>query len=279
VAKGTRDAQSDADLERAWSAWLPHGSFHFATKDLPFLKPAQAARLVQRYLAESPQPPFAKNYKGVPLIKLPAIDDSADEFTRVLMARRTHREYSRKSISLYAISKLLYYTWGVTGRIDAPPYGLLFRKTSPSGGARHPCEVYLLAIRVEGLSFGLYHYDCVQHRLERLAAVPAPQKAASYAAGQDFLKAASAVFIMTAIFPRVMWKYRFARAYRVVLLDAGHLCQTFCLLATHFGLAPFCTAALNDSEIEKDLGIDGISESALYLAAVGGPAGNSRSKR
>jgi hypothetical protein len=66
-----------------------------------------------------------------------------------------------------------------------------------------------------------------------------------------------------------MWKYRFARAYRVVLLDAGHLCQTFCLTATWLGLAPFCTAALNDSLIERDLGVDGVTESALYVAGAG----------
>jgi SagB-type dehydrogenase family enzyme len=76
---------------------------------------------------------------------------------------------------------------------------------------------------------------------------------------------------MTAVFQRSMWKYRHARAYRVVLLDAGHLCQTFCLVATWLGLAPFCTAALKDTLIESHLGIDGISESVLYAAGVGRP--------
>jgi hypothetical protein len=55
------------------------------------------------------------------------------------------------------------------------------------------------------------------------------------------------------------------------MLDAGHLCQTFCLVATWLGLAPFCTAALKDTLIEKDLGIDGICESVLYVAGVGLP--------
>ena len=66
-----------------------------------------------------------------------------------------------------------------------------------------------------------------------------------------------------------MWKYRRGRAYRVVLLETGHLCQTFCLTATHLGLAPFCTAALQDSMIEQDLGLDGFSESVLYVAGAG----------
>ena len=84
---------------------------------------------------------------------------------------------------------------------------------------------------------------------------------------------------MTAVFPRVQWKYPSARAYRTVLLDAGHLCQTFCLVATWLGLAPFCTAAIKDTLIEKDLGLDGIRESVLYMAAVGTQAGKLRSRR
>ncbi len=76
---------------------------------------------------------------------------------------------------------------------------------------------------------------------------------------------------MTAVFPRTQWKYNFARAYRVVLAEAGHLCQTFCLTATWLGLAPFCTMALADTRIERDLGVDGVTESVLYAAGVGRP--------
>jgi len=40
--------------------------------------------------------------------------------------------------------------------------------------------------------------------------------------------------------------------------------QTFCLVATGLGLAPFCILALSDSKIEKDLGVDGIGEAILH---------------
>ena len=75
--------------------------------------------------------------------------------------------------------------------------------------------------------------------------------------------------LMTAVFPRVQWKYHSPRAYLSILVDAGHVCQTFCLVATWLGLAPFCTMALADSKIESDLGIDGVRESILYAAGVG----------
>lgn len=278
VIEGTPEAQRDADLARVWSAWLPEGAFHLATRDVEYVQPTPG--LFRRYLAESPQPPLLKSYGRAPRIRLPSQAPAGSEFERVLLARKTHREFSPKHVPLSVISTLLYYTWGVTGRIDAPPFGRLFHKTSPSGGARHPGEVYLLAMRVSGLKQGLYHYDCLHHRLEWLRSSAAVKRAVAYAAGQAFVADASALFIMTAVFPRVLWKYRFARSYRVVLLDAGHLCQTFCLVATWLGLAPFCTAAFEDTLIEKDLGLDGIRESALYVAGVGTPlVGRRRSKR
>ena len=267
VSEGTQEAKLDSELASAWSDWLPHASFHFATKDVEYLQPP--ASLFKRYLAESRQPPLVKSYSKAPRIKLPRETKAAGEFARVLLARKTHREFSRKQIPLNVISTLLHYTWGVTGRIDAPPFGRLFHKTSPSGGARHPGEVYLLAMRVGGLAQGLYHYDGLHHQLARLSSAQAVKKAVTYAAGQEFVADASALFIMSAVFPRTQWKYRFARTYRVVLLETGHLCQTFCLVATWLGLAPFCTAAFEDSLIEKELGLDGIRESVLYLAGVG----------
>jgi hypothetical protein len=57
--------------------------------------------------------------------------------------------------------------------------------------------------------------------------------------------------------------------YRGILLEAGHLCQTFCLAATWKGLAPFSTIAYQDTQWEKWLGIDGINESLLYIAGAG----------
>ncbi|HUB02423.1 MAG TPA: SagB family peptide dehydrogenase [Terriglobales bacterium] len=271
VTEGSHEAKRDAELASIWSDWLPYGSFHFATRDIEFLKPSESARLFDHYLAESRQPALVKKYPRTPSIQLPKEKTPDSEFARVLFARKTHREYSRQRIPLRLISRLLYYTWGVTGWIDAPPFGKLFHKTSPSGGARHPGEVYLLALRVGGLPPGVYHYDGLHHRLSRLQALPAKRKIIECVADQDFLQDASAIFIMTAVFPRVLWKYRFTRAYRIVLLDAGHLCQTFCLVATWLGLAPFCTAAFRDSLLEKELGVDGIRESALYIAGVGTP--------
>lgn len=270
VREDTHEAQQDEHVQEAWSHWLPHGSFHFATKDARFIWGPGRKNLLKKYLKQSRQPAFFKAYRDVPRVRLPHHSSSPREFLRVLLARKTHREFSRENLPLKSVSQLLFYTWGVMGYLPTP-FGRLAHKTSPSGGARHPIEVYLAVLRVNGLSPGLYHYNSRSHTLERLQKGQMLDKAVQYCAGNPLVKNTGALFLMTAVFSRSMWKYRFARAYRVVLLDAGHLCQTFCLVATWLGLAPFCTAALNDSLIEKDLGLDGATESVIYAAAVGVP--------
>lgn len=266
---GSAEWARDRLLESSWKAWLPEGGFHFMTKDAPYVRADWPLRRRLMSLPATPPPPRFKSIAGARVIRLPSQQTTSDSFFQTLHARRTHREFARAALSLQDVSTLLHTTWGVQGYLDAGTFGLLPYKTSPSGGARHPGEVYLMALRVDGLERGIYHYQARNHRLARLPAAATPRIAAAYCAHQPYFGKAAALFIMTAVFARTMWKYGKARAYRLVLLEAGHLCQTFCLTATRLGLAPFSTAALKDSLIENDLGLDGISESVLYIAGAG----------
>src|SRR5881398_640298 len=280
LPKGSPEVTKDSRIAEEWSDWLPEGSFHFSTKDTPYLdRSGWSLNRLRSVMPKTPQPAFVKTVKGAEKVLLPARTSVDSEFTRVLMARKTHRRFSKQKLPLETLSQLLYLVWGVTGYLYSPRFGKLFHKTSPSGGARHPGEVYLMALRVKGLKPGLYHYHTAHHRLEMISTNATREKAWLYCARQHFVRDAAALFLMTAVFRRTMWKYQHARAYRVVLLDAGHLCQTFCLVATWLGLAPFCTAALKDTLIEKDLGIDGIRESVLYIAGVGLRAISARAKQ
>src|SRR5437016_8100754 len=96
VRQGTPEAARDADLEHVWSDWLPHGSFHFGTKDVHFLSRAEASQLFKRFLEESSQPPSVKSYPKAAHIRLAKEQTPGDEFTRVLAARRTHRQFSEQ---------------------------------------------------------------------------------------------------------------------------------------------------------------------------------------
>jgi SagB-type dehydrogenase family enzyme len=278
LVKGSPAAVKDARIAKEWAQWLPEGSFHFSTKDALYVRNRSRVRWLKSRLPKTPPPNFFKSVKGAKKAALPARAFPSSEFVDVLMQRRTHREFLGRKISIQAVSQLLSLVWGVTGYLESPIFGRLPHKTSPSGGARHPGEVYLVALRVKGLRPGIYHYHSGGHYLELITTKVTRNTVWRYCAGQDYVKNVAALFLMTAVFPRTMWKYNHVRAYRVVLLETGHLCQTFCLVATWLGLAPFCTGALADTLIEKDLGIDGIRESVLYAAGVGLPV-NSQSVR
>lgn len=270
---GSAAWKRDHLVESSWKPWLPEGAFHFMTKDASYVGPDWTVEERRRLLPRTQPPPQFKTAPDGEVIDLPSQETARDTFFETLHARRTHRRFTRGALSLANVSRLLQTTWGVQGYFPPCMFGLLPYKTSPSGGARHPIEVYLMALRVSGLDRGLYHYRPDDHRLARLPGKATPRVAREYCADQPHVAEAAALFIMTAVFARSMWKYRRARAYRVILLDAGHLCQTFCLTATRLGLAPFSTAALKDTLIERALGLDGISESVLYIAGVGLAAG------
>jgi SagB-type dehydrogenase family enzyme len=269
---GSPESVRDDLLDSSWKPWLPEGGFHFLTKDTLYVGGDWTVEQKMQTLPMTPQPPFFKKTEGAESISLPSHARETDSFFQTLHARRTQREFSDAPAQLDTVAKLLRTTWGVQGYIESN-FGPLPLKTSASGGARHPVEVYLMALKVTGLDPGLYHYDVRDHALEKIFSKATPQKARAYCADQPYVARAAALFIMTGVFARTMWKYHHPRAYRVVLLDAGHLGQTFCLTATRMGLAPFSTAALEDTLIERDLGIDGISESVLYVTGVGVPAG------
>jgi len=254
----------------SWATWNPAAAFfHFSTKDVVYEDDtAVVNRFLRRQAKRWPMPAAVKHYPRARQFPLPP-PQKEGEFPWVLLARRTWRRFAREPVRLSALSTLLGLTFSVQDWLKVPGLGRLALKTSPSGGARHPIEAYVVALRIAGLPRGLYHYAADTHRLELLHRGTTRQQVTSWLANQYWFGSAAAVVLMTAVFPRSQWKYKHARAYRVVLLDAGHLCQTFCLVATWLKLAPFCTAALADTRIEKALGLDGVTESVLYVAGVG----------
>lgn len=254
----------------AWRTWNPAaGMFHTATRDLDFASGEQQAdQFLRDRLSTRPQPAKTKHYRGRPQIALPQPARDG-EFAKVLLDRRTWRRFGPRPLTLDALATLLGLTFGVQQWVDQGELGRAMLRTSPSGGARHPLEAYVVVRDVQGLRAGLYHYAPDDHRLTLLHRGGGADRIKRYLPGQPFYVAASALVVMTAVFSRTEWQYPFPRAYRVVHLEAGHFCQTFCLVATSLKLAPFCTAALSDSLIERDLGIDGVTESVIYACGVG----------
>jgi len=219
----------------------------------------------------APESPF--HLRQGARVPLPAAE-ADDELHRLLHLRRTTRSFdSNRPVTELELATLLRSVWGARGWAPLAHGDVAIRKTSPSGGGLHPVEVYPLVRNVEGVGPGIYHYRTRDHELVRLAALDgdACLKLLERAtAGQWYFADADVGFVMTARFARSFWKYRrHAKIFRAILLEAGHLSQTFYLLCTQLGLGPYITAAIDDAELERVLGLDSLFEAPIAICGCG----------
>ena len=226
-------------------------------------------KALQRKAATSPPPAPVKRLSSAhPRHVLPRMAYEG-ELDSILVERRTWRRFGRAPLSLHALAEILDRTFGVVHHAVAPGQGPVVLKSSPSGGACHAIEAYVMVRRVAGLPAGIYHFEADRRRLARVRRGASIDDVEQFLPGQPWFRNAAALVFMTAVFARPAWRYATPRAYRGLLIEAGHLCQTFLLVATKLGLAPFCTQAIADTAVERALKIDGVSEGVLYVAGVG----------
>ena len=197
----------------------------------------------------------------------------------LLETRTTCRNFEPGStVPLATLGEVLHRVFGAQAQQELLPGAIALKKNSPSGGGLHPIDAYVLAQRVDGLAPGLYHYQCVAHALEPMQALsPAAAAAAAHdlVAGQAWFASTPLLVVMVARFQRSYWKYRnHTKAWRVILLDAGHLSQNLYLSATEQGYGAFITGAINDDCAERLFDLDGIGSGAIAVCGFGqrGPA-------
>jgi putative peptide maturation dehydrogenase len=229
--------------------------------------------LLERY---GEPPPPTLDIGGGEAVKLPPA--AAGRMDEQLLQRYTGRNFDlQASVPLEVAARLLQRTFAAQQVRKVGPHSSVLKKTSPSGGGLHPIEAFVLAQRVDGVAPGLYHYHPISHELRPLQTLDSEAAAALaryMLADQHWLSTAPLQVVLVARMERSFWKYRnHQKAYRALALDAGHLSQTFYLLATEAGYPAFITAAINDADIEKTLGLDHLRHAVVAMCGCG-PAAN-----
>ncbi|MFE6686244.1 SagB/ThcOx family dehydrogenase [Streptomyces sp. NPDC057743] len=216
-------------------------------------------------------PPLFTGYPDAPRLPLPRPRaDLSVPFDRVLYGRRTHRDFAGESVSPAVLATLLSTVFGPVDYIDSG-HGALYRRTSPAGGSRQELDAYLGVINVTGVTPGWYHYNALEHCLERRTEGLTRAEAAQLCADQDWVGEAAFLVVLAARLERMTAKYHTPRCYRVCLLNAGHLGQTFALTATALGLGPAQTGAFKDALVAERCGLDNVGCTPLYVLAAGHP--------
>lgn len=206
-----------------------------------------------------------KRYEAAETVSLPVPSGqiSGADLVAVINKRRSIREYTARPISLQELSDLLFLGSGVT---DKKPYISL--RSAPSAGASYPIEIYVVANAVAGLEKGFYHYVPEEHLLEVIRKGDFAVQLKELCLGQAFVKDASAIILMSGVFPRVCARYG-NRGYRYVYMEAGHIAQNLYLGATALDLGSCVIGAFLDDEMNLFCGLDGEEESIIYIHCIG----------
>lgn len=278
---------------KTWSRyeWNATVDYHVSTFDFPFVDYSQPgsvefdAHLMDHYGFAEPDPAGTKRYSEV------SLRIGADSTKQVL--QRLNQSFAsawqrfcnpgdssnRATIKGNHLLDILSTTFGHLRNRTVLRNGSkkqLIRKTSPSGGSRHPTEAYVAVLEVEDVPAGLYHFCVETNSLDRINDLPPPEQLevifeGPFRSRQETGTEPAAIVVMTSVFDRVMWRYREPRTFRTLFMDVGHLTTTLQFTSSLYGYTCYSQHGLIDDEIEHLIRADRLTEGVIYGAAIGVP--------
>lgn len=201
------------------------------------------------------------------LIKLAEINVSEFDdisLNTAIKNRHSVRKYGNESLTLKELTYLLWATHGVRQVMK----NTVLRNV-PSAGNRHAIDTYLSIHDVEGIEPGIYRYQPLDNGIVKIAEYENLRERTAIAArGQVFVGNCPVTFIWTAVPYRMEWRYHYA-SYKVIALDAGHICQNLYLAAEAINCGVCAIAAYNQDYADELLMLDGEEEFVIYMASLG----------
>lgn len=228
------------------------------------------AGFISDQMKGKPVPPLQREIeKDTEITLLPppkSVEIVKDNIVSCIEDRQSYRKYKGEEITMEELSYLLRSTQGIRKLVAN---GRISLRTVPSGGARHPFETYLMVNSVKGLTPGIYLYQPVEHQLVFMFDVENRQSKFSEAAfDQKFVGTAPVTFIWSVVPYKNEWRYPIT-GHKIMLLDAGHVCQNLYLACESIGCGTCAIGAYDQNKFDSLLKLDGKEEFVIYLAPVG----------
>jgi hypothetical protein len=260
-------SQRDALPEWAKYGWAEAYDYLLSTWSYPFEDYSQRGQEVDKermraYASASPDVVRALAQKGLDPSPLPGIQESLDRLSSSEDLRLVDRILAIASVGALPIEIKRSRTPGAD----------YFHRTSPSGGSRHPSELYLLALSVPGLSRGAYHVATGDQTLGRVGELPSDDLELQDRLPGAFRLSAPprAIFVISTHFERNMYRYREPRTLRTLYYDAGHLGGLVESLGDSEGLVAHGHHGFMDSYLAALIQSEGLAiESPSYLVSIG----------
>lgn len=270
--EGSTDAQDEADFLARWPFGPSTAIFHQSVSDRAIMPiDAQVDHQIEK-ARDNPSPPlFFRPGPCDRTFNLPDPETSEGLYPH-LERRRTCREGRPFRLELDALSDMLFAGLGITDWTTNRAGQHLPLRYVPSGGARNPYDAYVFVAPGNELDAGIYRYSSIDHSLTFQDGDAELPRFSAMLGEQEWADCASAVIVLVANFHRSMWKYEGDdNAYRVILIEAGHIGQNIMLMAASAGLAACPSAALNHELISSAAGLTRYEQAPIYAMALTKP--------
>lgn len=165
------------------------------------------------------------------------------------------------------LSRILYYSAGITKKISHPWGDMLFRAAACTGALYH-IELYVVCGDLPGLEAGVYHFDPSELALRRLRQGDHRRALIEASGNEPGVTNAPAVLVFTDVFWRNACKYQ-AREYRHAFWDSGTILANTLAMSSAHGIPAKVAAGFADASVNRLLGLDTRREVALALVPLG----------
>ena len=227
-----------------------------------------APRLSELHLATTRPtvwPPLSPEFELARMVREANAEGTAElEHSRLegrledaLRDRRSAEHLTGAPITLDQLGQLLGSATGTGGR-----------RAYPSAGALYPVDVLAYPLAVETLAPRFYRYQMLSHRLADYAPTLLRSELVDLF-GDDRVDGASVVLLLTSDLTRVSLGKYGEKAYRLLLLEAGHIAQNILLVATVLGFDGLPICGFRDQELAEAAGLRFPHEVVVYAVAIG----------
>lgn len=253
--------------------WPEAGIYHEGTRDYPFVDMSHKGAFLddnERMKDYEDQWLAPSVYQSFPALRNVPLEKVTEEYADYLDGKR-------EPDGLDTLSLLFDFCFGERNHLkrgfDEQKFLQLesLRKTIPSGGGRHPTEVFMAVFRPAlGLSAGLYHYNVHDNCLELLReeelfgaiqeALPAPLEVNG--------ERPDAVMFFTSICERAMWRYRDPRSWRAFVIDIGHAEYMFSEMCGALDIEVAFCHGISSEATSRLLAVDPYRQPVMSAAAL-----------
>lgn len=283
LSHGVLEENSDPTLEELRDTWSEYGwrdaaDFHISSRGLAFIPDSDGGatyKEIYSNLLQEPdyaggqRPHYSPKETGKKFSQDSEDLDSSLSVGEVYDSARPVNKFIGATPRMTDVLGAIRDGFGVQ-KLVGGSLGTHQKRPYPSGGARHPLELYVVTRHDSENDYCSYWYDPITHELHLQKENISKRSIDSACFGKGGVVSAEVFLAISCRWARHSWKYRYSRSYRMILLELGHLVQSLNLNLRARGVDVFQCPSMHDSKWTELLALgDGCSEAPLYVLSLG----------